>query len=99
MTVYVDDMNASFGRMTMCHMVADSDEELHAMADKIGVARKWHQNPQTMKVSNSHYDICLTKKSLAIEHGAVSITFRQLGRMLNHKRTYGRFPSIDEVKP
>lgn len=99
MTVYIDDMNAPYGRMTMCHMVADSDEELHAMADKIGVARKWHQNPKTMGVSNSHYDICLAKKALAIKYGAIPITFRQLGRMLNHKRSHGHFPSIDEVKP
>ena len=96
MTVYVDDMNAPYGRMTMCHMVADSDEELHAMADKIGVARKWHQNPQTMRVRNSHYDICLAKKALAIEYGAVPITFRQLGRMLNYKSSHGHFPAIGE---
>lgn len=45
MTVYVDDMRAPFGRMKMCHMVADSDAELHAMAARIGVARRWHQAP------------------------------------------------------
>lgn len=40
MTVYVDDMKAKVGQMVMCHMVADTEPELHAMADKIGVARE-----------------------------------------------------------
>ena len=47
MPVYVDNMKAQFGRMIMCHMVADTDEELHAMAAKIGVQRKWHQKAGT----------------------------------------------------
>lgn len=51
MTVYVDDMKANFGRMVLCHMLADSDEELHAMAARIGVARKWHQAPPRYRVA------------------------------------------------
>lgn len=39
--VYVDDMYAQFGRMKMCHMIADTTTELNAMADSIGVQRKW----------------------------------------------------------
>ena len=69
MTVYVDDVRHSFGRMVMCHMWADSLPELLAMADRIGVARKWLQQPP--KASWVHFDIALSKKALAIDAGAV----------------------------
>lgn len=69
MTVYVDDVRHRYGRMLMCHMWADSDEELHAMASAIGVARRWFQEPP--KESWKHYDICLSKKALALQRGAV----------------------------
>ncbi|MGC4059396.1 MAG: DUF4031 domain-containing protein [Aquabacterium sp.] len=83
MTVYVDDMQAGFGRMIMCHMLADTDEELHAMADTIGVARRWHQKPGT---PHSHYDICKSKRVLAIKAGAQEIDRAQLGEILKRKR-------------
>lgn len=79
MTVYVDDMNADYRGMKMSHMLADTDEELHAMADRIGVQRKWWQSPTT--TSGSHYDIALSKKALAIKAGAVAITWRQASAM------------------
>jgi len=81
MTVYVDDMRARFGRLIMCHMIADSDEELRAMVDKIGVSQRWHQG--------DHFDICLSKKALAIENGAVEVNRRQLGMMMLVKRRTG----------
>lgn len=86
MTVYVDDMRASFGRMKMCHMVADTDAELHAMAARIGVARRWHQAPPEHA---SHYDIAQTKKKLAIMHGAVPVTRRELAAMVRRRRVTG----------
>lgn len=82
MAVYVDNMRAAFGRMVMCHMIADTEEELLAMADRIGVARRWHQFPGTPR---SHFDIALSKRKLAVEAGAVEITWRQLA-----ERTYAR---------
>lgn len=63
----------------MCHLLADSDEELHKMASRIGVARRWWQSPENH--SGSHYDICLSKKKLALLFGAVPITFKQCGAM------------------
>lgn len=69
MSIYVDDVANKFGNMTMCHMWADSLEELLEMADKIGVQRKWLQQPP--KASWVHFDIALSKKKLAIENGAI----------------------------
>jgi hypothetical protein len=70
MTVYVDDVEHAFGRMTMCHMWTDGPlEELLAFADRIGVARKWLQQPP--KASWVHFDIAKSKKALALHWGAV----------------------------
>lgn len=82
MAVYIDNFEAPFGRMLMCHMIADTTEELLAMADRIGVQRKWIQDAGTY---NEHFDICLSKKKKALEYGAKAITMMQLGRMLTKR--------------
>lgn len=78
MSVYVDDMRARVGRMIMCHMIADSEAELHGMADRIGVARRWYQG--------DHYDICLASRAKAIAAGAIEITRREAVRILRRRR-------------
>ena len=52
----------------MCHMTADNLAELHAMADKIGMERRWFQTPP--KASHPHYDIPESKRARAISLGA-----------------------------
>lgn len=85
MPVYVDDMHKTsmgrYGRMKMCHMVADTVDELHAMADKIGVARQWYQGPP--KTINPHYDICTKMRDRAIACGATELTMRQAVHVIN----------------
>lgn len=83
MTVYVDDMRAPLGRMVMCHMTADTSDELHAMARSIGVKRRWCQNAGTWR---EHYDVCLAKRGMAVESGAVEITWTKAGRMMQERR-------------
>lgn len=93
MAVYVDDMKAPFGNMIMCHMLADTDEELHRMAEAIGVSRRHWQSPE--KTSGSHYDICLAKKALALRLGAIPITLRQAAAMNAHRRVHGNLGDPD----
>ncbi|OAE72574.1 hypothetical protein A7J71_11180 [Achromobacter insolitus] len=83
MAVYVDRMRAGYRRMVMCHMLADTDDELHAMADRIGVARRWHQKAGT---PHSHYDICLSKRAQAVAAGAMEIDRQQLAALIQRKR-------------
>ena len=87
MTVYVDDMKASYGRMKMCHMMADTTEELLAMADKIGVQRRWIQHRGTV---HEHFDVCLSKRAAAVAAGAREITRRELGLMLRARSQAAR---------
>ncbi len=83
MTVYVDDMSAAYGRMKMCHMVADTSEELLVMADSIGVPRKWVQKQGTY---HEHFDICKSKRERAIQLGAKPIGRRELGTFLLNRK-------------
>jgi hypothetical protein len=86
MTVYVDDAFIPFYRgMKMCHLLADSDDELHAIAAAIGMRREWHQNG----MSGSHYDVGVGKRTLALQNGAVPITVRQAAMMTRHRRKTG----------
>lgn len=73
MSVYVDAAIWPYRRMIMCHMVADTREELDAMADHIGVARKWIQHPGQ---AHEHYDICKAKRALALAAGAIELDRR-----------------------
>jgi len=77
MAVYVDDMRAPLGRMIMCHMTADTTAELLAMADAIGVSQQHLQGAGT---AHEHFDVCLAKRTRAIQAGAVGVTARELVR-------------------
>ena len=87
MSVYVDDMRAPFRGMVMCHMTADTQPELLAMARRIGVAVKWLQKAGT---SREHFDICLSKRRLAVASGAVDETERDTALRLLVREGAGR---------
>jgi hypothetical protein len=73
MAVYVDQPSYRLGRMMMCHMAADTLDELHGMADQLGVKR-WFQD----KAGAPHYDICKANRAKAVSLGAISVTRKAL---------------------
>lgn len=86
MTCYVDDMKAQYGRMIMCHMIADTHQELLEMVDKIGVDRRWIQRGGT---PGEHFDISLGKRKLAVANSAVEISSRELFHKINTRDSGG----------
>ena len=74
MTVYVDEAAYKYGRMIMCHMLADTPAELLGMARRIDIRGNWFQ----YKASAPHFDICKSKREQAIRWGAVPVDRKTL---------------------
>ena len=82
MAIYVDECTHAYGRMLMCHMCADTSEELLAMAACIGIDRRWLQKAGTPR---EHFDVCKTKRGLAVQYGALAVSSRALVEIVNQK--------------
>lgn len=89
MTVYVDDMRrlSTIGQVNArwSHLTADTDDELHEFAAKLGLSRRTAQFPGTWK---SHYDVTDFFRLQAMALGAVAIGYRspEAVAMLRRKR-------------
>ena len=84
--VYVDNMllPAEVGRVRgkWSHLFADSDNELHSFALKIGLKRSWIQNDKRLP----HYDVVESKRTDAIGCGAVAVTIKQTAEFIKTGR-------------
>jgi uncharacterized protein DUF4031 len=73
--VYVDDARIRWRGMQWSHLVADTPEELHDAAARLGLRREWAQD----KGRTLHYDLPEHVRLLAIERGiAIGISWREL---------------------
>lgn len=70
MTVYVDDAVHLWRGQRWAHLMADTLDELHAMAARLGLPRRAFQN----KTSGAHYDVTSELRERAIELGARAIS-------------------------
>lgn len=92
MTVYVDDwrQRARLGPVDdrWSHLVADTDDELHRFAGRLGMERAWFQT-NTRRPHQAHYDVPERLRPQALALGAVEVTWRQVGRMMRLRRSEG----------
>ena len=77
MAVYVDDAVTLWRGQRWAHLMADTLEELHAFAARLGLPRRAFQN----KTSGAHYDVPAPMREQAIALGAVAIS-RHVDRAL-----------------
>lgn len=66
MAVYVDSEGIRWRGREWCHLVADSLDELHSFADRLGLKRSWFQS----KTLYPHYDVTKTVRNRALALGA-----------------------------
>ena len=68
MSVYVDALKLwpGSGTIRWCHVIADTEEELHAMASRCGLKRQWFQTK-----SFPHYDAQWRIRQRLVEAGAI----------------------------
>jgi len=86
MPCYVDTTrhypDAGLRSSEFCHLLADSRDELHAMADAIGMPRVYFQeHPYRW-----HYDLPPALRERAVAAGAREVTMHDVGRMLIARR-------------
>ena len=73
MAVYVDRLRDWGWRLgPSSHLIADTNEELHAFAARLGLKRFWFQP----KARSPHYDLTASKRAQAVRLGAVELDDR-----------------------
>ena len=70
MSVYVDDAVTLWRGRRWAHLMADTLDELHAMAERLGVPRRAFQD----KRSGAHYDLNEELREQALRLGAIAIS-------------------------
>jgi hypothetical protein len=70
MAVYVDDSRIEWRGKRWSHLQADSVEELHAFAARLGLRRSWFQ-ARAGRPELEHYDVTESKREQAIRMGAI----------------------------
>ena len=112
MTVYVDNFRspAAVGHIKArwSHLTADTVEELHEFAARLGQRREWfqdrckHAKCPTLDGAcvHFHYDVVDRKRTSAIAMGAEAIDIRDMGAIMSvRRRQFVTEPGLDMPEP
>ena len=92
MSVYVDALRVWTANLTKwkygasCHMVADTEQELHDFATKIGLRKGWFQG--------NHYDLTEARRNVAVKAGAIEVDSRALVELIRKHRQHSNATKI-----
>jgi len=76
--VYVDALRDWGWRLgPSSHLIADSNEELHAFAAKVGLKRSWFQRGTV-----PHYDLTANRRVVAVQLGAAEVSNREFATLI-----------------
>jgi hypothetical protein len=81
MSVYVDASFWTLGRMKMCHLLADTEEELNSFASSLGLKASWRQTSPV-----PHYDLSKSKRTEAVKLGAIECDKRGIVAVMKRVR-------------
>src|SRR5712692_9042105 len=101
MAVYVDDSaipaavsnGAARHASQWSHLFADSHDELHAFAARLGLRRSYFQPGWSLGGKPSpfwHYDVTAGKRMQAIRRGAQPVSWRDSARIIREREARGR---------
>lgn len=95
MSVYIDALMACLPNHTWrwsqgCHLVADTEDELHDFARRIGLRKAWHQASPPHSIS--HYDLNAGRRKAAVAAGAVELDRRAFVEKMRELRARGVAP-------
>jgi hypothetical protein len=76
--VYVDEPIWEWRGRRWCHLTADTPEELHEMAARLGLLRQWFQSKPD-RPWRDHYDIPEEVRAQAVACGAKPLSTREMG--------------------
>ena len=92
--VYVDEPIWQWRGRRWCHLTADDSDELHRFAAGLGLRRRWFQS-KPGRPWHDHYDLPEEVRALALAHGAVALSTREMGRMQADRRRNARLDGAD----
>jgi hypothetical protein len=85
-TCYVDAVreypDAGLRHTRFCHLLADTREELHAMADELGIPRRYFQDHPW----RWHHDLPEPLRPRAVELGAREVSLAEVGAILRRRK-------------
>lgn len=103
MAVYVDPImtclpNPRWKWDKSCHLIADSLDELHGFAKRLGLRYEWFQRDKANGGSSTlpHYDLTVGKRAEAVRIGAIELTREQMVERIRAARP-GLIERLDAV--